>query len=66
MYPTDKETPRNTAVYGIQNNRNPFIDYPGLGVMYNMAGQVVAPPYKGLVIMNGRKFVNKYFLTSHP
>ena len=26
----DKETPRNNAVYTIQNNRNPFIDYPGL------------------------------------
>ena len=26
-----KETARNEAVYGIQNNRNPFIDYPGLG-----------------------------------
>lgn len=25
-----KETMRNEAVYGIQNNRNPFIDYPGL------------------------------------
>lgn len=25
-----KETNRNTAVYGIQKNRNPFIDYPGL------------------------------------
>ena len=28
--PVVKETPRNKAVYGIQNNRNPFIDYPGL------------------------------------
>ena len=27
---SDKETNRNNAVYGIQNNRNPFIDYPGL------------------------------------
>ena len=27
---SDKETNRNEAVYGIQNNRNPFIDYPGL------------------------------------
>ena len=27
---SDKEIPRNTAVYGIQENRNPFIDYPGL------------------------------------
>lgn len=25
-----KETNRNNAVYSIQNNRNPFIDYPGL------------------------------------
>jgi endonuclease I len=28
--PVVKETPRNKAVYGIQKNRNPFIDYPGL------------------------------------
>lgn len=27
---SEKETNRNNAVYGIQNNRNPFIDYPGL------------------------------------
>lgn len=25
-----KETDRNEAVYGIQGNRNPFVDYPGL------------------------------------
>ncbi len=89
-----KETDRNKAVYGIQNNRNPFIDYPGLeeyiwgsmtdvafsynnyqvptaimtikteptykeGVMYNLSGQVVDKSYKGIVIMNGKKFVNK-------
>ena len=29
------------------------------GVMYNLAGQVVNKGYKGLVIMNGKKFVNK-------
>ena len=90
----DKETPRNNAVYSIQGNRNPFIDYPGLeeyiwgalkdfafsydnyqsptaimtikaeptykeGVMYNLSGQVVDKSYKGIVIMNGKKFVNK-------
>jgi len=27
---SDKETARNNAVAGIQGNRNPFIDYPGL------------------------------------
>ena len=27
---SEKEVNRNNAVYGIQNNRNPFIDYPGL------------------------------------
>ena len=92
--PVAKETPRNIAVYVIQKNRNPFIDYPGLeeyiwgsykdvafsydnyqqptaittiktdrtmhnGVMYNMAGQVVDKSYKGIVIMNGRKLMNK-------
>ena len=90
----DKETPRNNAVYSIQGNRNPFIDYPGLeeyiwgslkdvafsydqyqsptaimtikaepankeDVIYNLAGQVVDKNYKGIVIMNGKKFVNK-------
>jgi len=27
---SEKEIKRNNAVYAIQNNRNPFIDYPGL------------------------------------
>lgn len=27
---SSKEIARNDAVYGIQNNRNPFIDYPGI------------------------------------
>lgn len=89
-----KESDRNKAVYGIQGNRNPFIDYPGLeeyiwgalkdvafsydnyqsptaimtikaeptykeGVMYNLSGQVVDKSYKGIVIMNGKKFLNK-------
>ena len=92
--PIAKETPRNNAVYDIQNNRNPFIDYPGLeeyiwgsmtevpfsydqyqsptaimtikaeptykeGVMYNLSGQVVDKSYKGIVILNGKKIVNK-------
>jgi hypothetical protein len=28
-------------------------------VMYNLAGQVVDKSYKGIVIMNGKKFMNK-------
>ena len=90
----DKETPRNNAVYDIQGNRNPFIDYPGLEeyiwgslkdvafsydnyqsptaiitiqaerstkerMMHNLAGQVVDKTYKGIVIMNGKKYMNK-------
>lgn len=27
---SEKEINRNNAVYGIQKNRNPFVDYPGL------------------------------------
>ena len=27
---SEKETARNNKVYGIQGNRNPFIDFPGL------------------------------------
>jgi hypothetical protein len=92
--PVAKETLRNKAVYTIQNNRNPFIDYPGLEeyiwgslkdvafsydhyqmptaiittqaerstkerMMHNLAGQVVDKTYKGIVIMNGKKFMNK-------
>ena len=91
---SEKETNRNNTVFGIQNNRNPFIDYPGLeeyiwgslkdvafsydhyqvptaimtikaesankeGVMYNLAGQKVDKSYKGVVIMNEKKMVQK-------
>ena len=27
---SEKEINRNEAIYGIQKNRNPFVDYPGL------------------------------------
>lgn len=92
--PVEKETPRNNAVYEIQGNRNPFIDYPGLeeyiwgslkdvafsydnyqnptgvvaigadnackdGVTYNLTGQKVGGSYKGIVIINGRKMMQK-------
>jgi hypothetical protein len=30
---SEKELKRNAAVYGIQHNRNPFVDYPGLEKM---------------------------------
>lgn len=38
---SDKETMRNDEVYKIQNNRNPFIDYPDLAELLwgNMKGQ---------------------------
>ena len=51
---SEKETARNNAVYAIQNNRNPFIDYPGLeeyiwGTMTTTAfsyDNYVQPAYK--------------------
>ena len=91
---SDKEVNRNNAVYGIQKNRNPFIDYPGLeeyiwgalkqqpfsydnykgstGIRtvssqtpdrprncYNLRGQRVAKPTKGVYLMNRKKVVVK-------
>ncbi len=53
---SEKETARNNAVYGIQHNRNPYIDFPGLeqyvwgdktGVEFdpdNYEGGEVTPP----------------------
>jgi hypothetical protein len=56
---SEKETNRNNAVYSIQNNRNPFIDYPGLeeyiwGSMTETAfsyDNYVKPTYKSDVTM---------------
>ena len=56
---SEKETNRNNAVYAIQNNRNPFIDYPGLeeyvwGSMTTTAfsyDNYVQPVYKQNVTM---------------
>ena len=87
---SEKETNRNNAVYDIQQNRNPYIDYPGLeeyvwgdkkeeafsynnygntdGITnfrytitttmqgtYNLQGQRIKNPAKGLYIINGNK-----------
>jgi M6 family metalloprotease-like protein len=57
---SEKETARNNAVYAIQNNRNPFIDYPGLeeyvwGSMTTTAfsyDNYVQPVYKQDVTMS--------------
>ena len=57
---SEKETNRNNAVYAIQNNRNPFIDYPGLeeyiwGTMTTTAfsyDNYVQPVYKLKVTMS--------------
>ncbi len=57
---SEKETNRNNAVYAIQGNRNPFIDYPGLeeyvwGTMTTTAfsyDNYVQPVYKQNVTMS--------------
>ena len=91
---SEKETNRNNAVYSIQENRNPFIDYPGLeeyvwgsktavafsydnygntdGIYvvnnhptrvvkgtFNLQGQRIKSPVKGLYIIDGRKIFIK-------
>ena len=90
---SEKETNRNNAVYAIQKNRNPFIDYPGLeeyiwgekttvafsydhynetqGIavtkrsssrksrIYNLRGQRIHKPSKGIYIKDGKKVVSK-------
>ena len=91
---SEKETNRNNAVYSIQENRNPFIDYPGLeeyvwgsktavafsydnygntdGIYvvnnhptrvvkgtFNLQGQRIKSPAKGLYIIDGRKIFIK-------
>lgn len=56
---SEKETARNEAVYAIQKNRNPFIDYPGLqeyiwGICINETfdyDDYVQPVYKQDVTM---------------
>ena len=89
---SEKEINRNNAVWGIQENRNPFIDYPGLEeyiwgdkkdeafsydnynssasiydvqtntvpgqrVIYNLRGQRVTNPTRGIYIVDGKKVV---------
>ena len=57
---SEKETARNEAVYAIQKNRNPFIDYPGLqeyiwGICINDVfdyDNYVEPVYKQEVTMS--------------
>ncbi len=51
---SQKETDRNNAVYGIQDNRNPFIDNPEWGVY------VFAPETIGIDELKNDKFVVWY------
>ena len=53
---SEKELQRNRAVYGIQHNRNPYIDYPGLerlvwGDMKNVSFSY--DDYQGLLRVDG-------------
>jgi len=92
---SEKEINRNAAIFDIQKNRNPFVDYPGLeqyiwgsntdvafsydnyvkpdmtgiseiymtnpidNAIYNLRGQRVKQPKKGVYIRRGQKFVVK-------
>ncbi len=50
----DKGAP--TGIIGVVND---FTNTTGSNVIYNLSGQRVTKDYKGIVIMNGRKVVNK-------
>lgn len=53
---------KNTSDYKLEATGIEAVKAAGVqfeGKMYNLAGQVVNKAYKGMVIMNGRKFVNK-------
>ena len=43
-----------TGINGIENEAK-----KNDGIMFNLAGQKVQKSYKGMVIMNGKKFINK-------
>lgn len=43
-----------TSINGIENEAK-----KNDGIMFNLAGQKVQKSYKGMVIMNGKKFINK-------
>lgn len=58
---SDKEISRNNAVYGFQNNRNPFVDYPELvehvwgkdtTVVWNITNSTKNEAYKNFSIKN--------------
>ena len=61
-----KETARNNAVYGIQNNRNPFIDYPGLEQLIWGDKKDVTFHYEGmsyiLQIASGQQDADKWYM----
>ena len=92
---SEKEIKRNEGIYGIQKNRNPFVDYPGLeqyiwgtysdvafsydnytqpetsgiseiqmttpvdDAVYDLKGQRIKQPKKGIYIRNKRKIIVK-------
>ena len=51
---TSESTPKTTAIQSIQINESDADD-----AIYNLQGQRIAKPYKGIYIQNGRKFIAK-------
>ncbi len=49
--PTAADIQRNNDIYGLQNNRNPFVDYPQLlKRIHTISGTSVAPSNSGLYV----------------
>ena len=51
---TSESTPKTTAIQSIQINESDADD-----AIYNLQGQRIAKPHKGIYIQNGRKFIAK-------
>lgn len=51
---TSESTPKTTAIQSIQINESDADD-----AIYNLQGQRITKPYKGIYIQNGRKFIAK-------
>ncbi len=59
MYAVLWENPNETGAQYVSADDDDEVDDIENGVRYNLAGQVVGNDYKGVIIVNGKKYLNK-------